>query len=167
MTTTPQSKPNQIQTLVAGSRIARKRMLALAAAARDGKSIDDLRQTLNEVCMELANETYPMIEAHLEETTEIDGVVSEMVDQEGSYIDEGLMTAIMHSYSVATQLADEVKKLLPAMTDDLAKKRLGELTSELAKAIEIAVIGVSEAAVVDDEDEDDEDGDEESDEVTE
>jgi hypothetical protein len=140
-----------IESLLADFRLQRKRLASMTFTTPD-----DARR-------ELMNNVFPSLEALAEQVAEVDNVVTEVIDQQGSFLEEELANQILGTIAVAETLIEAFRPLMLPL-DDLAKKKLESAITEYARMAELTVMAVTEAAGLDDDD-DDEDDEEESEET--
>lgn len=146
MTEETKHSPGPMDSLIADFRVARKRLKESPPTTVEGM-IEELR-----------NNVYPSMIALAEQVAEVDEVVLEMSEQQDSYIQSELAAQIFSTIALGGQLLEEVRSLLPEMSDDLAAKRVKDLLDGFEHSMELTVMGVSEATI-EDEDEDEVDDD--------
>jgi cytochrome c1 len=115
-------------------------------------------ETPDDVRAELLNNTYPAIVELAKQTAEVDEIVAEMSEQQGSFIEPELAAEIIAALALGTQLVEEIRKL---KLDDVSKKRVAELCAAYEHAAEVASMSIASAANSDDEGDDDEVDDDE------
>jgi hypothetical protein len=113
-------------------------------------------ETPDDVRAELLNNTYPAIVELAKQTAEVDEIVAEMSEQQGSFIEPELAAEIIAALALGTQLVEEIRKF---KLDDVSKKRVVELCAAYERAAEVASMSIASAASGED-DEDDEDDEE-------
>jgi hypothetical protein len=138
-----------MDSLIADFRVARKRLKESPPTTVEGM-IEELR-----------NNVYPSMIALAEQVAEVDEVVLEMSEQQDSYIQSELAAQIFSTIAIGGQVLEEVRNLMPEMSD-LTAKRLKDLLDGFEHSMELTVMGVSEATIEDD-GEDGDDGEEEED----
>lgn len=102
--------------------------------------------TVAEVSRELRDNTYPAMEAIVENIIELDGVIQEVVEHQDSYIQEDLAAKVMAAITAGAVLVDLVKSLLPGL-DDITRKKFEEAISVFEVNAQAAVEGISDAVV--------------------
>lgn len=148
------------RTVQADTKLARK---ALKNADWAEISTEEKAQALR---VELCENVYPLLESVsrigqklAEGIEELNGVVSELVEDEESFITPELSDQIGFALGAGQAIAAELLKILPSVTDELLKKRLEDGVKSYQRAAEIAWEGIANAAGDEDDDEDDEEED--------
>lgn len=113
--------------------------------------------TFLEAKREVADYVYPLLESlfeHFNERLEeTEAAVSELIDQNGSYIQQDLAAQILSTLEIGNHLAEEVLALLKtAPLDDFTKRKLAEAASAFKPAAEQTIQAVLEISVDEDED---------------
>lgn len=112
---------------------------------------------------ELVNNVYPLMMSMLEAVEErfqnLEVVLAELVEGSASVVHEDLRGALDNVINLGMSLCDLVGQL---KLDELNAKKAADIVSAYKEAVAIAVEGLDDAAVEDDEDEDGE-GDEDDD----
>ena len=94
-----------------------------------------------------------MLEHHLE----VDDVVTEMVDQQGSYIQPELAFQLVAVLTACGQAMAEMRDIAIGLDDDLRRKRALDMTNALEEGIEQAIFLIQDVTVEDDSEDDDDD----------
>lgn len=115
-------------------------------------------KTIKEVNQELQLNVYPSMMATLEQILEIDDVVEEMVNHQGSYIQQELAAQIFHTVALGGGLAEEIRHIISSM-DDMSRKRMEDMLADFEHSMELTIMGVSNATVEPGDEDDDENED--------
>lgn len=144
-------------------KLARKALKAVDLAAH-ADPVGMLRADLCENLYPIMESLSRLSQRMAEELLEVDGAVAELVESEDSYVTPELGDLISAALTAGGILHAELVKLLPAIADDLQKKRIEDALKSYARSAEIAWGAVLEAAEGDDEEgeeeEEEEDGEE-------
>jgi transcriptional regulator NrdR family protein len=136
--------PGLPDPLVADMRVLRKRVLATF--------VGDESLSQKAFAKLIGNEIIPALIMAVERIVEMDEVVEEIADQQGSYLQDEDARQIMETVQIALMIMAEVGKLLPAL-DDVSQKRLAESIRMFEGSAEMTAMIVSNAALEPDEDE--------------
>lgn len=146
--TTEEHTPGPMDSLIADFRLSMKRLKDRPLASID------------EVNTELRMNVYPSMIALAEQVAEVDDIIQEVVEQQDSYLQPELAAQIFATIGAGGELAEEVRRLAPAL-DDLARKKLLDLVRKFEHSAQITVTQLADAVVEPGDGEPDEDLDEE------
>ena len=102
--------------------------------------------TIADVNRELRDNTYPTLEAIVDQIVELDGVIQEVVENQDNYLQEDTAARILAALATAAALAEMVKEFLPEL-DDIRRKRFEDAIQLFEVSAQAAAEEISEAIV--------------------
>lgn len=149
--TTPKEQPTgPIDQILADCNIFRRRL----------KSLDPETVTVGDLLMEMTENLIPLIIATNEQIAEVDDVVLELTEKEGSYLEPMVAQQLQTTFALGDAVITVMREFIAQIDNDIATKRYTELCDGFEQSLEISKMAV-ESIIVASADDDDDDMNEE------